>query len=245
MTIRFKPMILRALAVIATLALSATSHAALITATSTGNGAGPVAVSSTDLLQTSVSSVTNTGAFTRESGGGLGVMTDGSFGATVNNVNSTVATAGDNGGDTGSLATYNFDLSGAPLGFDITTVDIFSGWNDNGRDQILVELLYSDVSAPGTFISLGAPIDYNGASGGQAPWNRATVTDDSGTIATGVAAIQFNFDLDVENGHVGYREIDVLGTATAGPAVPEPASIAIWSLLGLCLAGYGYRRRKS
>ncbi len=25
--------------------------------------------------------------------------------------------------------------------------------------------------------------------------------------------------------------------------VPEPASIAIWSLLGLCLAGYGYRRR--
>ncbi len=28
------------------------------------------------------------------------------------------------------------------------------------------------------------------------------------------------------------------------PAVPEPASIAIWSLLGLCLAGYGYRRRR-
>ncbi len=26
-------------------------------------------------------------------------------------------------------------------------------------------------------------------------------------------------------------------------AVPEPASIAIWSILGLCLAGYGYRRR--
>jgi len=28
-----------------------------------------------------------------------------------------------------------------------------------------------------------------------------------------------------------------------GTVVPEPASIAIWSLLGLCLAGYGYRRR--
>ncbi len=27
-------------------------------------------------------------------------------------------------------------------------------------------------------------------------------------------------------------------------AVPEPHSIAIWSLLGLCLAGYGYRRRR-
>ncbi len=31
--------------------------------------------------------------------------------------------------------------------------------------------------------------------------------------------------------------------AEAAP-VPEPASIAIWSLLGLCLAGYGYRRRR-
>ncbi len=26
--------------------------------------------------------------------------------------------------------------------------------------------------------------------------------------------------------------------------VPEPASIAIWTILGLCLAGYGYRRRR-
>ena len=31
----------------------------------------------------------------------------------------------------------------------------------------------------------------------------------------------------------------------AKPAVPEPTSIAIWSLLGLCLAGYGYRRRRN
>lgn len=28
------------------------------------------------------------------------------------------------------------------------------------------------------------------------------------------------------------------------PVVPEPASIAIWSFLGICLAGYGYRRRR-
>ncbi len=30
----------------------------------------------------------------------------------------------------------------------------------------------------------------------------------------------------------------------ASTTVPEPASIAIWAFLGLCLAGYGYRRRK-
>ena len=28
-------------------------------------------------------------------------------------------------------------------------------------------------------------------------------------------------------------------------SVPEPASIAIWTLLGLCVAGYGYRRRRT
>jgi hypothetical protein len=30
----------------------------------------------------------------------------------------------------------------------------------------------------------------------------------------------------------------------AAEVVPEPASIAIWSFLGICLAGYGYRRRR-
>ena len=34
------------------------------------------------------------------------------------------------------------------------------------------------------------------------------------------------------------------GVQTVAQAVPEPASIAIWSLLGMCLAGYAYRRRK-
>ena len=36
---------------------------------------------------------------------------------------------------------------------------------------------------------------------------------------------------------------NVSNIAQTGAAVPEPASIAIWSILGICLAGYGYRRR--
>ncbi len=36
---------------------------------------------------------------------------------------------------------------------------------------------------------------------------------------------------------------NVSNIAQAGAAVPEPASIAMWSILGICLAGYGYRRR--
>ncbi len=48
-----------------------------------------------------------------------------------------------------------------------------------------------------------------------------------------------------------YLQIDYNDPAFDGSAltltavnVPEPASIAIWSILGLCLAGYGYRRRR-
>ncbi len=37
---------------------------------------------------------------------------------------------------------------------------------------------------------------------------------------------------------------DVTGVLPGTQIVPEPTSIAIWTLLGLCLAGYGYRRRK-
>jgi len=40
-------------------------------------------------------------------------------------------------------------------------------------------------------------------------------------------------------------DIDIASISAVRPqAVPEPASIAIWSLLGICLAGYGYRRRR-
>ncbi len=38
-------------------------------------------------------------------------------------------------------------------------------------------------------------------------------------------------------------EVEFFGIEAVSETVPEPASIAIWTLLGLCLAGYAYRRR--
>ncbi len=35
-----------------------------------------------------------------------------------------------------------------------------------------------------------------------------------------------------------------LNQAATTETVPEPVSIATWSILGICLAGYGYRRRR-
>ncbi len=44
---------------------------------------------------------------------------------------------------------------------------------------------------------------------------------------------------DTANGSPRIFQLDLVEVA-----VPEPASIAIWSILGICLAGYGYRRRR-
>lgn len=41
------------------------------------------------------------------------------------------------------------------------------------------------------------------------------------------------------------RLTNLVFASATDPVVPEPASIAIWSIFGICLAGYGYRRRRS
>ncbi len=41
-----------------------------------------------------------------------------------------------------------------------------------------------------------------------------------------------------------YADVTPFTVTPPDNVVPEPASIAIWTILGLCLVGYGYRRRK-
>ncbi len=55
-----------------------------------------------------------------------------------------------------------------------------------------------------------------------------------------------NLDNHGSSNRVGLAEIQFGGgDPVIDLLVPEPASIAIWSILGLCLAGYGYRRRRN
>ncbi len=42
----------------------------------------------------------------------------------------------------------------------------------------------------------------------------------------------------------GLNELVVNGTLSGAVPVPEPASFLVWALLGICLTGYGYRRRR-
>jgi hypothetical protein len=137
---------------------------------------------------------------------------------------------------TGTTLTYLLDLASAPAGYDITGIDTYAGWNDTGRDaqDYTVQVAYYDDL--NTFVGL-ADVGFN--PGGGDPSNTFVSLENplGGPMAFNVGAIRFLFGAQ-ENGHVGFREIDVFGTAS----VPEPASIAIWSLVGLSLAGFGYCR---
>src|SRR5688572_11066563 len=192
-------------------------------------------VSTTDLIN-GTSPAASTGNFALEVGGGLPVLTDGAFGTiTRRPVTGTsephpaFATAG-NANGAGSVATYNLNLVASPLGYNLSQIDVYGGWNDAGRDQQRYDVLYSTVANPTTFIPLTS-VDYQPAN----PTNvqSATlvrITDNAlPNLATGVAALLFDFSPPVENGHTGYAEIDIIGTP-----VPEPTTAA---LLGLCCLG--------
>ena len=119
----------------------------------------------------------------------------------------------DNGNDnraaisSGSSLTYTLNTAAHTLGYNITTIDIFTEWNNNGRVNPNVTVSYALVGSPTTFVSLG----YCRIRGG---WYQYlifwTKSDLTGNLASGVAAIKFDFG-NQQNGYVGYSELDVLG----------------------------------
>lgn len=190
--------------------------------TGAGPGFAPFAVRNDDLLETSVASFTSSGNFSLEGGGGLPALRNGAFLINGGNPtdNSPLATVQNN-----SFVEYALDLSVNVLGYDISSIEAYGGWNDAGRDRQLYRILYSVVGEAG-FKEI-AGLDFNPTGAGQPSAVRAIF----GTDITGVDAIRFEFPAGQENGHAGVGEIDVVGTAT----VPEPAGAALLLLGGVTL----------
>jgi len=119
----------------------------------------------------------------------------------------------------GVVLTYALDTAASPLGYNITGINTYTGWRDPGRDAQQYGVSYSTVASPSVFAPL-ASVNYN-PGGAPSPSDTAVLLSDStGTLASGVAAVQFSFP-STENGFVGYRELDILG-APAGPPPPPP-----------------------
>jgi hypothetical protein len=191
--------------------------------------------SSTDILQGKLPS-DSAGNFQLETSAGLAALTDGSVATFYGNQmadsnHSAYATAG-NGGGAGQFVVY-------PLGgpYNLSSIVIYGGWNDAGRDAQHYDLL---TSTNGTTFTPLTSIDVNpGVQGTDITpvSNRVAFSENAlPNLATGVTHLRVNF-LTVENGYTGYSEIDVFGVR-----VPEPAAAG---LLGVALLGVLALRRRA
>jgi hypothetical protein len=234
---------------LALLTVATPSFAAVVVNTNAELGPGGVGstftpsyvVSSSDLINGMTPSAFAGDFAVTEFTGGLPVLTDGAYGTITepggapDRQHPAFGIAG-GGGGSGTSATYT--LSPSPLGYNLTSVAVYGGWNDNGRDQQLYTFSYSVVGDPG-FITIPLTVNFDsGAPPNLQVANRTILTEDAlSFLATNVDAVRFDFPAGVENGYTGYAELDVLGVA----AVPEPGSTL---LAGAGIAGLMLRRRR-
>ncbi len=153
-----------------------------------------------------------------------------------------IATTTFNGGDAAKLVSFldptephiNFDLGGK---YAVDTIDL-SYW-EGGRWA--PSEIHISSSEDGTTYSTPITI---------AVGNGATSFDVANLDVSTVPDGQFyRLEFDRAGQWLFFTELEFDGALATPPTppsnnVPEPASIAIWSILGICLAGYGYRRRR-
>ena len=178
----------------------------------------PFTVRNDDLLQTSLASVQASGNFTLENSGGVPILNNGQFtilGGGGNNPQ--LATAINN-----SSVVFNLNVSFSPLGYIITNITTYGGWNDSGRDQQLFTISYSLIGNSGFSFMDSINVNPSPSGPGQvATGVRAIFT----ASLTGVDAIRFDFPSGQENTYAGYAELDVLGAPLPEPGMDSLTSV--------------------
>jgi hypothetical protein len=143
--------------------------------------------------------------------GGLAVLTDSDYGTIVGDgSHPAFATCGPNAGQ---FVTYT--LPASTYGYDVTNIQISSGWNDGGRDAVWGTVYYSTVASPEVFIPIGSVS--NNPTVDVASVIRATLAPASGALVRNAAAILVDFTVPsgIPNGYSGFSQINVFGTPSA------------------------------
>jgi hypothetical protein len=138
------------------------------------------------------------------------VLADGNLGSTLPNM---VSCGWVNVG-AGQSMTYT--LPTQTYGYNITNITIYGGWPDDGRNEQKYQVLYSTVTDPTTFVSIGT-FDYNPTFTSSEPnATRVTLVPAVGALAQNVYALEINFNLQSKNNWNGYSEITVNGNPSTG-----------------------------
>lgn len=137
---------------------------------------------------------------------------------------------GPDGSSAGNEIVYTLP-SGSGNGYNLTNITVYGGWADNGRDQQAYTVYYSTVANPAAFIQL-AVVNYTPqVPAGIQSATRVNITSTAGVLASGVAALKFDFSTPAsENGYCGYAGITVFGAAV--PAVNQTVTFQLGSGTG-------------
>ena len=176
-----------------------------------GDPVGPFSVASTDLLQTSLASITDAIVFNPS--------------YNYSSINPTPTAAdfydGDNRGEpviqSGTI-TFNLDLTTNTAGYDLSSIVTTShhyldediNVPNGGRDGQNYAVSYATVAAPTTFIPI-ANVDFLRGNNGSSGFGKATITNMG---ASSVAAVRFVFGPQ-DNDGTRYAEIDITGTPSS------------------------------
>jgi len=191
-----------------------------------------------------LTSVTSTGSIFL---GALGNINNGLLGGstTLTTVSATDTLYFGNGGP-GAPGTVKFNLNTTTnaLGYDISSLNVFAGWNQKAIFQIF-SVTYTTVgnSTPMTLTNVNYLPFSNPPASGDYSSLTSIVSDNSSPLISGVNSITFSFTPHDFSGDIRstmLREISVIGTAT----VPEPSTVAAL-LFGSAIAGLTCWKRRS
>lgn len=190
------------------------SARALPAQANTTQNSTPFAISSTDLLQTASPLLSGVGNFTQEGMQGLAAVNDAIYGAqggaTTNG--GAAFTAGQ-----GEVLTITFPQVN---GVTINSLATIAAW-DSARGSQSYTFEYQSTLTPGVWHRLRQAVHDPGQLAGQNVNTRMSITDTTGTLATNVSQVRFNFGNTNFWGWNGYREIDINGSISSVPLGPQ------------------------
>ena len=208
------------------LALAGSAMATLVITPATQNGATPFTPTwrpATNSLIAGLAPTTALGNFSLEAiGRNVNSLTAGGSLTIATVANATSTNYVTCGTGSGSGYTIIYTLPAATMGYNLTNITVFGGWQDSGRDSQGYNVSYATAQNPNSFISLGI-VNYAPPNAGNIPSATMVSLTDSlgGILAANVAVVKFDFTAPVEeNGYEGYAAITVQGNTATNVTAP-------------------------